>query len=246
LSISSKHIPHTSRHYVPVAVSADGMSSQIGWHEPPYSQQSPGYTSSSGYASPNIGPGDYGLFPNMAYAHGANRTRTPSNASVNDQWSFTPQSPSSSISTMPYGWPSHDKMATEPGLAYINTSYPMASLGISSTLNVTASYGQFEPRTMIQRDEDEAGILFRDQPYGMGQITNTYPSEQYLNNYWRLFHPTFPIVHRSTYGGMSSSPMLRAAMIAIDGQYSNDTNSKRSSRVLHDRCIKLLAKVSHS
>jgi hypothetical protein len=110
-------------------------------------------------------------------------------------------------------------------------------------MEATAGYGQFDPKTMIQRDEDEAAFLYRDQQYGMGQLAQPYPSDQYLNNYWRLFHPTFPVVHRSTFESMSSSPMLRAAMVAIDGQYSNDAETKRIARVLHDRCIKMLEKV---
>lgn len=39
--------------------------------------------------------------------------------------------------------------------------------------------------------------------------------------------------------------MLQAAMIAIGGQYSTDAAVKRKSRILHDRCIKLLAKREH-
>jgi hypothetical protein len=143
----------------------------------------------------------------------------------------------------PYTWAPSDKMPTTQSLAYINTSYPMTSLGISTNIDVTGGYGQIDPKTMMQRDQEEAAFLFHDQPYGMGQVVHTYPSEQYLNNYWRLFHPTFPVVHRSTFGSMSSSPMLCAAMLAIDGQYSNDTSVKRNSRLLHDRCIKLLRKV---
>lgn len=34
--------------------------------------------------------------------------------------------------------------------------------------------------------------------------------------------------------------MLQAAMIATGGQYSNDTSVKRKSRILHDRCMKLM------
>jgi hypothetical protein len=225
---------NTSRPQASIPLPIDG--DQMGWGEA-YSQ-SPACSSSSGYGSPNIS-GDYSLYTFSAFDHGNNRTRTPSNASNNDHWSYTPRSPVSSISTMPHTWASDDKSC----LAYL-TSYPTSSLGIPSTIDAMVGYGQFEPRTMMQRDEDEAGILFRDQPYGMGQVTNTFSSEQYLNNYWRLFHPTFPIVHRSTFGSLSSSPLLCAAMIAIDGQYSNDTSAKRNSRLLHDRCIKMLEKVS--
>lgn len=207
------------------------------WHESSYSPIS------SGYASPSMAPGDFNtMYPVPGYGPAASRTRTPSIASLHDPWAMTPRSPSSSNSTMPFTWASNDKMPNA-GLAYINTSYPMASLGISTHMDATAGYGQFEPKTMIQRDEDEAAFLYRDQPYGMGQLAHTYPSEQYLNNYWRLFHPAFPIVHRPTFGSMNTSPMLFAAMIAIDGQYSNDASTKRTSRTLHDRCIKLLEKV---
>ena len=119
----------------------------------------------------------------------------------------------------------------------------MSGYGIPATSDPTADFEQFGSKTMIQRDMDEAGILFQDQPYGTGQLAHTYPSEQYLNNYWRHFHPTFPVIHQPTFGNMASSPMLHAAMIAIDGQYSNDTSTKHSARKLHDTCVKLLEKV---
>jgi len=220
-----------------VPVPVEGMTSSLGWAEP-YSQ-SPSYSTSSGYDSPNPGSGDYSnIYANLPYGHGASRTRTSSVASYNEPWSYTPRSPTSSASTMPYTWASNDKMPT--ALAYMGTSYPMTNLGISTPIDPMSGYGHFGPKTMMQRDEDEGVVLF--QPYGMGQIAHTYPSEHYLNNYWRLFHPTFPIVHR--HERMSPSPMLRAAMIAIGGQYSNDPSTKRKSRELHDRCIKLLEGVS--
>jgi hypothetical protein len=221
----------------------DSMTQSFGWGE--QYGHSPAYSSSSEYASPNIGPGEYnGYLSGMPYGHGDSRTRTPSNASVHDHWAYTPRSPSSSISTMPYAWASNEKMPTAGGLAYMNISYPMGSLGTSAPMVATADYGQLGLRTMHQRDADEAGVLFQDEPYGMAQLAHTYPSEQYLNNYWRLFHPAFPIIHRPTLRWIGSSPMLRAAMIAVEGQHSNDTNTKNSARRMHDRCIKLLEKVS--
>jgi hypothetical protein len=228
---------------MPVTMPVDSMAQSFGWGE--QYGHSPAYSSSSEYASPNIGSGNYSSFlSGMPYGHSGSRTRTPSIASVHDHWAYTPQSPSSSISTIPYAWASNEKMLTAGGLAYMNISYPMGSLGISAPMDATADYGQFGLRTMQQRDADEAGVLFQDEPYGMAQLVHTYPSEQYLNNYWRLFHPAFPIIHRPTFGWIDSSPMLRAAMIAVEGQYSNDTNTKDSARRMHDRCIKLLEKVS--
>lgn len=219
------------------AVPVEGMTPPMAWNEQ-YSQ-SPSYSASSGYASPNPSAGDY-MYPAIPYGHGASRTRTSSVASFNEPWSYTPRSPSS-VSTMPYPWASNDKMPTS--LAYMGTSCPMASLGISATMDPMTGYGQFGPRGMMQRDEDEGIILFPEQAYGMGQIEYTYPSEHYLNHYWRLFHPIFPIVHR--HERVSTSPMLRAAMIAIGGQYSNEPSARRKSRILHDRCLKLLERVSY-
>jgi hypothetical protein len=213
---------------------------RLGW--PDHFGQSPAYSSSDGYASPNIGSGDYsGLYSYPTYGHDVSRTRTPSNASVNGHWPYTPRSPISTDSSNLHTWGSNDK--SMQGFAYMNTPFPMSSHGVVGTIEAPVHYNQYVPRTMMQRDEDEAGILFRDQPYGMGQPANIFPSEQYLNNYWRLFHPTFPIVHRPTFGSLSVSPLLYAAMIAVDGQYSSDTSTKRNARVLHDRCIKMLSQV---
>ncbi|KAH8712092.1 hypothetical protein GQ44DRAFT_776288 [Phaeosphaeriaceae sp. PMI808] len=225
---------------IPMPVALDGMTPPTSWAEP--YNQSPSYSPSSSYDSPNPGHGDYAnVFANTPYGYGANRTRTSSIASYTEPW-YTPHSPTSTASTMWYAWP-NDKATNAPYLASIDPSYSMASpcIGYTSTISQMAGDGQFSPKTMMQRDEDEEIILF-SEPYGMGQIAHTYPSEQYLNNYWRLFHPTFPIVHRFTFENMSQSPMLHAAMIALGGQYSNDTSVKQKSRILHDRCIKLFEK----
>ncbi|KAF1941108.1 hypothetical protein EJ02DRAFT_512628 [Clathrospora elynae] len=231
------HGAYAVHHPIAATVQIDAMTPGLSWNEP-YSQ-SPGYSSSSGYGSPIRGPGDY---PNI-YANGPyHRTRTSSNASFIDQpWSYQSRSPVSTTSTMAYTWPSSDKGPTAPGLAYVGTTpYPMTNMSIPADMDPMASYGQYDPMTTMQRDEGEGVILFGDQQYGMGSIAHTYPFEQYLDYYWRLFHPTFPVVHRSTFRSMNSSPMLHAAMIAVGGQYSDDTSVKRKSRILHDRCIKLL------
>ncbi|USP78988.1 hypothetical protein yc1106_06262 [Curvularia clavata] len=207
------------------------------WHEP-YSPN-PGYSSSSGYVSP-IAPTDYPLYTTPYH-----RTRTPSNASCIDQpgWSFASRSPASTTSTMAFTWPSTEKGHTAPGIAYMNTSCAMTTMPIVSSFDGMSELGHFGPKSMMQRDEEERAILFGDQQYGMPSIDSTYPFEQCLDYYWRLFHPTFPVVHRSTSG--SSSPMLHAAMAAIGGQYSPSPNVKKQSRDLHDRCAKLLQVRDH-
>ncbi|KAF1848826.1 uncharacterized protein K460DRAFT_404092 [Cucurbitaria berberidis CBS 394.84] len=230
---------YSARHPVAVPMPIDAMTPNLSWSES-YSQ-SPGYSSSEGYASPIPGPGDYtNVFANPPYGPGPNRTRTSSNASCIGEWSYLSRSPTSTASNLAYAWSTSDKTPTAPGLAYMSTSYPMTSMPISAGIDPMSIYGHFEQKTLMQRDEEEGVFLFGEQPYGMGPVTHTHLFEHCLDYYWRLFHPTFPVVHRSTFESMSPSPMLHAAMIALGGQYSNDASIKRKSKTLHDRCKKLL------
>ncbi|KAI4646233.1 uncharacterized protein J4E78_009154 [Alternaria triticimaculans] len=188
----------------------------------------------SGYASP-IASTDFSVFGNPSY-----RARTPSNASMMDpSWGYPSRSPASTTSTMAYPWGSSEKGSTAPNLAYMNAcSFPMTNMSIPTSMDAMTGYGHFGPRTLVQRDEEEGVMLFGEEQYGMASIAHTQPFEQYLDYFWRLFHPTFPIVHRPT--SLNPSPMLRAAMIAIGSQYSVDSSDKKKGRDLHDRCLKLL------
>jgi hypothetical protein len=98
-------------------------------------------------------------------------------------------------------------------------------------------------KTVAQRDEEEHEFLFPEQLIGMAD-TYHFQIEQYLDNYWRLFHPSYPVIHKPTFSRVNESPMLRAAMIAIGAQYTDDPGAKARSRLLHDECVKLLDQVS--
>ncbi|KAF2732303.1 hypothetical protein EJ04DRAFT_525440 [Polyplosphaeria fusca] len=210
-----------------VVIPADGS---VVWNE--HFNQSPNCSSSSGYASPVPGADFSNMFANPAY----NRTRTSSNASFIEPWGFPSRSPTSATSTLGgYTWTSNEKSSAP--IAYMNSSYSVTSVPLSNGVDHMPGYG-FGPKSMTQRDEEEQAFLFPEQSFGMGLAD--YPSEQYLDNFWRLF--PFPVVHRATSRGINESPMLRAAMIAIGAQYSNDACAKRKARILHDRCMKLLDK----
>ncbi|KAJ4299425.1 hypothetical protein N0V90_004670 [Kalmusia sp. IMI 367209] len=229
-----------------VPVPVDGMQNGIAWNDP-FSHSPNHYSSSSEYASPIPSAPDYPAHPyyaNPPYGAGSNRTRTSSNASyIEPAWAYPSRSPTSATSTMAYTWNSTEKSPAPSNLAYMTTSYPMTSMPMSAGVDPMTGFGHFGPKTMVQRDEEEQAFLFPEQSYGMGQLAHTYPFEQYLNNYWRYFHATYPIIHRAAFESINqSSPMLHAAMIAIGGQYSNDASVKRKSRILHDRCMKLLDK----
>lgn len=115
-------------------------------------------------------------------------------------------------------------------------------MSVHATVDPLEHYAQFCPSDLVQLDQEERVELFSGEQYGMSQIAHSQ-SEQYLNNYWRLFHPTFPIIHRFTFPGLESSPMLYAAMITIGAYYGNDLYDKRTANDLHVRCVKLLRRV---
>lgn len=60
--------------------------------------------------------------------------------------------------------PNHD-LSPVP-LAYISTPYPMSNLNAQTVLEPLAESGQFEPKTILQRDEEEGVVLFPEEPYG--------------------------------------------------------------------------------
>ncbi|KAF2119235.1 fungal-specific transcription factor domain-containing protein [Lophiotrema nucula] len=249
-SLSSNHHKQQQRSAYPrgqtsvsIPVQVDGLGTGIAWNDPFNVSQSPNYSSSSGYASPVPGTGDYAnMFANPPFGAAANRTRTSSNASFIEPWGYPSRSPTSATSTMAYTWTSSEKNTAAANVAYMaNTSYPMTSVPLSAGIDPMSAYGHFGPKSMAQRDDEEQAFLFPEQSFGMGHIANT-SFEQDLDNYWRLFHPSFPVVHPATYDGVNDSPMLRAAMIAVGAQYSDDPSAKRKARILHDRCMKLLDK----
>jgi hypothetical protein len=145
---------------------------------------------------------------------------------------------------MPYSWPPDEKNIIVSSFPYAPVSYPTAGMSLQASVEDMAHYGPFDPNTVVQMDLQERVELFPDQHYGMSQVAHTYPFDQYLNNYWRLFHPTFPVVHRFTFASVEPCPMLFAAMIAIGAQYNIDACAKRTAISLHKRCMALLDRVS--
>jgi len=74
----------------------------------------------------------------------------------------------------------------------------------------------------------------------MGMSAN----QQYINMYWRNFHPAFPVLHKLTYQRKLPSPLLQAAIIAVGTHYSTEPHADSDARVMHEKCNQLLANVS--
>ena len=227
-----------------VSIPVADLPSHISWTDP--FNQSPNCSSSSGYASP--APNDYAaMFPPPSYGPSSNRTRASSSASYMD-WTYPSRSPTSGASTLPY-WAGSDTSPwtttgdDHPATSALLTmaSYPLAGVPLSASTDPMSGYLFPGPKSMAQRDEEEQAFLFPEQPlqsFGMG--SHTHALELYLDKYWRMFHPSFPLLHRPTFDSVAESPMLRAAMAALGAQLSPEPTAKRYSRALHDRCVKLL------
>jgi hypothetical protein len=68
----------------------------------------------------------------------------------------------------------------------------------------------------------------------------------YVEAYWRYFHPLFPFIHRqrfTQYTQVRGAKLLLAAMMAIGAQYAQELFAGSDSRILHEKCQELIAKV---
>lgn len=75
------------------------------------------------------------------------------------------------------------------------------------------------------------------------EIFSTMKWQDCLENYWKHFHPLFPIVHRPTFSTTKPSSLLAGAMVAIGSQYDTTRpDAKEYSLALLEACLKLLAK----
>jgi hypothetical protein len=65
--------------------------------------------------------------------------------------------------------------------------------------------------------------------------------QHYLEAYWTSFDPWYPILHKATYR-TTKNPLLTAAMMAIGAQYTYEPFARGDSRILHGKCLELIAK----
>jgi len=68
--------------------------------------------------------------------------------------------------------------------------------------------------------------------------------DHYLESYWQWLHPLYPVIDRTSFRPQHAPPLLKAAMLALGAQALHDAKDKMSARVLHERCLKVLKKVS--
>jgi hypothetical protein len=71
------------------------------------------------------------------------------------------------------------------------------------------------------------------------------PTQQrYVAAYWADIHPLFPVLHRDTFESSPPSPLLKTAVMALGAQSLGEIKDSLDSRILHERCVKVLRRVS--
>lgn len=66
--------------------------------------------------------------------------------------------------------------------------------------------------------------------------------ERYFTAYWTWVHSLYPIVHQPSFNAHSTSPLLKAAILALGAQACDNAQDRRTARVIHERCVKVLQK----
>ena len=159
--------------------------------------------------------------------------------------SRSPISPDSIAPTSTWRWPSP---------AYVQLRTPASDHSASLTYSDTdtsrnSSFGQL-PATgggLLPEDRDrlEQNELMTPttapQNFGARQYHHCVDNEQrYLQAYWRLVHPIWPIIHKPTFDMSYASPLLWSAMLAMGACLTGDQIDAANACILHKRCLKVI------
>lgn len=66
--------------------------------------------------------------------------------------------------------------------------------------------------------------------------------QRYLDAYWRLVHPVWPIVHKPTFEMAYASPLLRASMLTLGACSIGNQIDSANACIMHKRCLKVVKK----
>ncbi|QIW99913.1 hypothetical protein AMS68_005431 [Peltaster fructicola] len=105
-----------------------------------------------------------------------------------------------------------------------------------------------EERDLLEQMDLQTPTASMQAPdFGPNIALSVYDREErYLNAFWQVVHPLWPVVHRPTFDVLTTSPLLKAAMISLGAQSIGDVNDFSNARILHERCIKVLRKRTNS
>ena len=229
-------------------VSANGYPYHVSY-DLPWEDSSPPY-SPTGYNTPNHD------FNGPYFQPYSARSRQHSNASYSGYTSSYPnsRSPISAGSSTVY-LPQWTYGASDEPLKYMNPS--SGSEGAFGPALTAYSSNLADPNLLPgnaeYRDFMEQGELIvptsspQGTPFDLSlEESTSADQERYLTAYWSWVHPFFPVIHRPSFSLQHASPLLRAAVLALGAHALGDATNKTNGRIAHERCLKVLKKVSYT
>lgn len=79
--------------------------------------------------------------------------------------------------------------------------------------------------------------------FGSRQFRHRIDNEQrYLDAFWRLIHPIWPIIHKPTFDVIYASPLLRTSMLTLGACYIGNQADSANACIMHKRCLKVIRK----
>ena len=158
-----------------------------------------------------------------------------------------PISPDSLAPTSSWRGPSpgHVQLRTPASEYSIANSYSDTDLSKNSSLGQLPGSGTAllpTYRNFLEQDELVTPTS-EPQNFGARQLHHHADNKQrYLEAYWRLVHPIWPIIHRPTFDVSYTSPLLRAAMLTMGACMTGDQVDAANACILHKRCLKVIKK----
>lgn len=125
--------------------------------------------------------------------------------------------------------------------------------GMADQVLLPGPFGSSQVLTAAERDLIEKDDLTvpasrpHDALVDVSLNEATYTNDdRYLGSYWLWVHSLYPVVHKPSFNLQEASPLLRAGMLALGAHALGDSVDKTNARIVHERCTKVLKKVSGS
>jgi hypothetical protein len=178
----------------------------------------------------------------------------PLTLETNQSWSTgcttlnASHSPASANSTVPTTfWRGASPISFQPYTPASDTSVYMSRSradlsGYSSSGDISGDVTDIMPkcRDLLEQDQLVTPTSV-PQNIGVRQFHHRIDNEQrYLDAYWRLVHPTWPILHRPTFDMSYTSPLLRSAMLTLGACNTGHQIDSGNACILHKRCLKVI------
>lgn len=175
--------------------------------------------------------------------------------------------PHASLSPVSVGSPTTyvPHWSTEAQSAAFNHSSSSSSSSDGTYLNGTSGYSTSEAQHFVQTfsngvtrliSAEERDIIEQEElnipeaspqsPFNINFDDANPPTneQRYLEAYWTWTHPLFPVVHKPSFDLYDTSPLLRAAMLALGAHSLRTQVDMHNACIVHERCARIVKKVN--